>query len=162
MPEEFDKTTNIVNTTLLPRTELSVEAESALDSTVSTGEARRLLEQTGQGYLVNIPLMKALSMWDSAENPYRIDRQALFDIFSTNGERICERIRKSYNEVVGLVDMSGTGNAQGVKRLTEYKKRLVEAIGVLSNGREYYLLDEVVRLFVLYLKTSYVLMGRQQ
>jgi len=161
MTEEFNDTTNIVDTTLQPKVNLSVEAESVLGSTVSIAEAARLLDQSGQGYLANIPLMKALSMGDSPENPYRIDRQRLFDVFASDGDKIRERIQKSYNEVVGMVNLSEIGNVQGVKQLTEYKKRLTDSIGMLIEGKEYQLLNEVVRLFVQYLQIAYVLMGRQ-
>jgi len=161
MPEEFSDTINIVDTTLQPKVNLSVEAESVLGSTVSIAEAVRLLEQTGQGYLANIPLMKALSVGDSPENPYRLDHQKLFDVFLSEGGKIKERIQKSYNEVVGLVNLSEVGNVQGVKQLTEYKKRLSDSIGMLLEGGEHPLLNEVVRLFVQYLQTAYILMGRQ-
>lgn len=161
MPEEFNDTTKIVDTTLQPRVNLSVEAESALGEVVSVGEARRLLDQAGQGYLANIPLMIALSMGGSPENPYRVDHQKLFDVFSTNGDKVREKIQKSYDEVVGMVNLSEIGNVQGVKQLTECKKKLFDSIGALSEDKEYTLLKEVVRLFVQYLQTTYVLMGRQ-
>jgi hypothetical protein len=161
VPEEFADTTKIVNTTLQPKVTLSVEAESALNEIMSVEEARRLLDQTGQGYLVNIPLMIALSMGESPENPYRVDCQKLFDVFATNGDRVREKIQKSYDEVVGMVNLSEIGNVQGVKQLTECKKKLIDSIGALSEDKEYTLLKEVVRLFVVYLQTAYVLMGRQ-
>lgn len=162
MTEEFNETTNIADTTLQPKSvNLSAEAESTLDSVVSIDEAKRLLEQTGQGYLVNIPLMIALSMGESPENSYRVDYQALFDVFSNNGDKVRERIQNSYNEVVGMVNLSEAGDMQGVKQITEIKNKLIDSIRLLSEGNEYSLLKEVVRLFVNYLQTAYVLMGRQ-
>lgn len=162
MAEEFNETTNIVDTTLQPKVvNLSTEAESALGNTVSIDEARRLLDQTGQGYLANIPLMIALSMGDPPDNHYHIDYQKLFDVFLSGGDVIRGKVQKSYDEVVGMVNLSEVGNMQGVKQLTEIKKKLNDSIVTLGEGKEYPLLKEVLRLYVGYLQTAYILMGRQ-
>ena len=162
MAEEFNETTNIVDTTLQPKViNLSAEAESALGNTVSIDEARRLLDQTGQGYLANIPLMIALSMGDSPDNPYRIDYAKLFDVFLSNTDVFRGKVQKSYDEVVGMVNLSEVGNIQGVKQLAEIKKKLNDSIVMLGEEAEYPLFKEVFRLYVEYLQTAYILMGRQ-
>lgn len=161
MAEEFNGTV-IVDTTLQPKAlRLSPEAEAAVDSVVTIDEARRLLEQTGYGYLANIPLMYALCMGGAPDSPYHIDYTALLDVFAKDGERMREKIQRSYDEVVGMTNMGDAGNMQGVKELGEYKKRLCDSLQSLGVAQEYATLREVVRLYVQYLQTAYILIGRQ-
>lgn len=161
MSIDFDKTLNIVNTSLLPKKiDLSEEAQSKLNDTVTVEEAKRLLGQTGQGYLANIPLTLAL-INEGSVGDYKIDYKKLFQIFLSNRDSIGEKVRKSYDEVVGMVNVSETGNIQGIKLFTEYKKKLTRSLDGLHENAGYVSLHNTVSLYVKFLQIAYILIGRQ-
>lgn len=161
MSVNFNKTLNIVNTGALPKkVHLSQEAQLKLGDVVTIEEAKRLLGQTGQGHLANIPLMLALINEGSANN-YKIDYKKLFQIFLSNRDSVGEKIRKSYDEVMGMVNVSEIGNIQGIKLFTEYKKKLMQSLDSLHEDVGYINLHNTVSLYVKFLQIAYVLMGRQ-
>lgn len=161
MSVDFDKTVNIVNVGMLPKKiALSQEAQSKIGAVVTVEEARRLLGQTGKGYLAHIPLLLALINEGPSGN-YKIDYKKLFQIFISNKDSISEKIKKSYDEVMGMVNISESGNTQGVKLLAELKKKLTMSIDELYDGVGYIDLRNVLSLYVKYLQVAYILMGRQ-
>ena len=158
---DFDKTINIVNTSSLPKNvDLSQEAQLKIGDTVTIEEAKRLLGQTGQGHLAHIPLLLAL-VNEGSLSDYKIDYKKLFQIFTTSRDVIGEKIRKSYDEVMGVVNMSESGNVQGVKLLAEYKKKLIQSLDGLHEDVSYVNLHATFTLYVKYLQIAYVLIGRQ-
>ena len=157
----FHKTINIVNVGVLPKKiALSQEAQSKIGEVVTIEEARRLLGQTGKGYLAHIPLLLALINEGSSGN-YKIDYKKLFQIFISNKDSIGEKIKKSYDEVMGMVNISESGNAQGVKLFAEYKKKLTQSLDGLHEEVGYIDLQNILSLYVTYLQVAYILMGRQ-
>lgn len=162
MVREFNETTDIVDTARQSgEIALSVNAESHLQNEVTIDEARKLLDETGYGDMANIPLMIALTAGNATESTYKVDHKELFDIFVGGRERIKENVQKSYDEIVGMTNMADVVNVQGVKLLSEYKKKLVGMLDAFVEPPAYAGLFSAVSLFVKYLQIAYTLMGRQ-
>ena len=161
-----------VSSVLIPKSlSLSQEAIDSLDKgIVSITVARGLLDQTNNGYLVNIPLTQSLQAvldglsmrGHDSKIQYIIDYKKLFDTIVTDRENIAAMVPKSYEEITERVNTSSVESIQGLKLLSESAKKLGLTLEDLEDDNDLATARKAVLQLINYLRVGYILLGGQR
>lgn len=93
---------------------------------------------------------------------YTIDYKKLFDTIVTDRDSIAAMVSKSYNEIESRINTSQVENVQGLKLLSEYRKKLGLVLEELDTDNDLPSVREAVLLLIGYLRVGYVLLGSQR